>query len=253
MTTYTIGQVVERSGFSTSSLRYYEQHGLLKPVIRTDAGYRLYDERSLARLRFIARAKELGCTLEEIADLAELWAADDCGPVQRRLHELVTDKIADARRRSADLVRFTAELQTAATHLGAKPVDGACGSACACLGGDTASSSSGAVPVVLGEGADSATACTLLVDEIPERTDDWHRLVGHVTDRQTLPGGEAGVRLVLDPTVPLAELARLTVAEQGCCSFFSFAITVDGRGIGLEVRAPADVGDVVTAVFGTAS
>lgn len=99
--TYTIGQVAGRTGFPASTLRFYEQHGLLAPVGRTDAGYRLYDDRSLARLGFIDRAKQLGCSLEEILALAELWEADDCGPVQARLRELVTARIDDAQRRSA--------------------------------------------------------------------------------------------------------------------------------------------------------
>ncbi len=38
-----------------------------------------------------------------------------------------------------------------------------------------------------------------------------------------------------------------------CCAFFSFAITVDGRGLALEIRAPADAEDLVVALFGTAS
>ena len=111
MSTYTIGQVAERTGFSTSTLRFYEQHGLLEPTGRSDAGYRLYDDTSLARLGFIDRAKQLGCTLDEIADLAELWEADDCGPVQAHLHKLVTARIADAQRRSRELVAFTARLR----------------------------------------------------------------------------------------------------------------------------------------------
>ncbi len=57
------------SGFSASALRYYEGIGLVAPSTRTDAGYRLYDDRSLARLGFISRAKKLDCSLEEIIDL----------------------------------------------------------------------------------------------------------------------------------------------------------------------------------------
>ncbi|MGI8937591.1 MAG: MerR family transcriptional regulator [Iamia sp.] len=250
-TTYTIGQVAERTGFSASALRYYEDHGLLAPVDRTDAGYRRYDDSSVGRLQFIARAKELGCSLEEIADLAELWAADDCGPVQRRLHELVTDKVADAQRRSAELLRFTAQLRTAAANLGGSPVDGACDESCACLGGEPVAAES--VPVVFGEQSDPAIACTLPANEMPGRNDDWQRLVGHVVGREALPAGETGVRLALEPAAPLDELTRLAVAEQGCCAFFSFTITVDGRGLALEVRAPADADDLVAALFGTAS
>lgn len=46
MTTYTIGRVAERTGFSASALWFYEGHGLLDPVDRSAAGYRLYDESS---------------------------------------------------------------------------------------------------------------------------------------------------------------------------------------------------------------
>lgn len=248
MSTYTIGQVAERTGFSTSTLRFYEQHGLLEPTGRTDAGYRLYDDTSLARLTFIDRAKQLGCTLEEIADLAELRDADDCGPVQARLHYLVTAKIADAQQRSTELVRFTAQLQTAATHLGGDPVDGPCGAGCACLTDPLEITRSGLTPVEPGHRADPAIACTLSPGEMPDRMGDWQAVLAQVTDRERTPDG--GLRLSLDARVPLDELARLAAAEQGCCAFFAFAITIDHRGIALEVRAPEAAEDIVTAVFG---
>lgn len=250
--TYTIGEVAERSGFSTSALRYYEHHGLLEPVARTAAGYRLYDDTSLDRLRFIDRAKQLGCTLEEITDLAELWEAEDCGPVQARLHELVTDKITDAQRRSTELLAFTAQLQTAAAHLGGEPVDGPCGDGCACFAGSGEAGSGESVPVTLGEQADPAVACSLPAAEMPGRQEDWEALVDHVRAREPLPD-DAGVRLVFDPAVPVEEVARLAAAEHGCCSFFAFTLTVDQRGIGLEIRGPEDAAEVITAMFGTAA
>lgn len=251
MSTYTIGQVAERTGFTPSTLRFYERHGLLEPTGRTDAGYRLYDDASLARLGFIDRAKQLGCTLEEIGDLAELWEADDCGPVQARLHELVTARIADAQRRTSELVAFTAQLQTAAAHLGGDPADGPCNAGCACLADPPDSTGGDSTPVVLGQRADPAIACTLPADEMPDRMEDWQSLLAHVTHREQSPDG--GLRLSLAAGVPLGELARLAAAEQGCCAFFAFAITVDHRGVALEVRAPDDAADIVTAVFGAAA
>lgn len=244
---YTIGQVAERTGFPASTLRFYEDHGLLAPVGRTDAGYRIYDDTSIARLGFIDRAKQLGCTLEEITDLAALWEADDCAPVQARLHQLVTAKIADARRRSAELLAFTAQLRTAAGHLGGNPVDGPCSDHCACL---TDQPATDPVLVVLGQRADPAIACALTADQVPDRIADWQHLLDHVTSRDAIDGG---IRLTLAGDSPLDELVRLAVAEQGCCAFFSFAITIDHRGTALEVRAPADAGELVTAVFGVAS
>jgi DNA-binding transcriptional MerR regulator len=68
-TDYRIKDVVARSGFSAPTLRYYEEIGLLPESARTRAGYRLYDDHTLNRLAFIARAKQLGCSLDEIADL----------------------------------------------------------------------------------------------------------------------------------------------------------------------------------------
>ena len=46
MTTLTIGQLAKRVGVRTSTLRYYEDEGLLAPVRRSEAGYRLYDEQA---------------------------------------------------------------------------------------------------------------------------------------------------------------------------------------------------------------
>ncbi len=101
MSTYTIGEVAERTGFTASALRYYGRRGLLEPSTRTDAGYRLYNEEALARLAFIARAKQLGCSLDEISDLVALWDGERCGPVQRRFHDLVTAKIDAAQHQIA--------------------------------------------------------------------------------------------------------------------------------------------------------
>ena len=63
-----IKEVADRSGFSPPTLRYYEEIGILPAPTRTPSGYRTYDERTLERLAFIARTKQLGCTLEEIAE-----------------------------------------------------------------------------------------------------------------------------------------------------------------------------------------
>lgn len=132
MSTYTIGETAHRSGFSASALRYYEGIGVAAPAARTEAGYRLYDDEGLARLAFVARAKHLGCTLEEITDLVGLWDGGPCGPVQRRLHDLVTAKLAAAERQISELSVLAAQLRDVAAILDGPPIDGTCGPACAC-------------------------------------------------------------------------------------------------------------------------
>src|SRR5688500_18358128 len=92
-TGYKIKELADRSGFTPTALRYYEDIGLLPPAQRTASGYRVYDDRTVERLAFIARAKQLGCSLDEIADLATAWDGGTCGPVQDRLRQVVADKL----------------------------------------------------------------------------------------------------------------------------------------------------------------
>jgi MerR family copper efflux transcriptional regulator len=65
----TIGQLAERAGVHVETVRYYERRRLLREPPRTTSGYRQYSASDLWRLRFIARAKQLGFTLAEIAEL----------------------------------------------------------------------------------------------------------------------------------------------------------------------------------------
>ena len=245
MGTYTIGEVADRTGFTTSALRYYEGRGLVVPVTRTDSGYRVYDDDAVARLAFIARAKQLGCSLDEITDLVAIWDGEHCGPVQRRFHELVTAKIADAQSQVGELTAFATQLRSAATQLAGPPVDGPCGDGCACLGDPAAAP----VPVPLvAKPTEPPIACTLDVGAQPGRVAEWQALLGHASSRAHTDDGALRVSFAGD--VPMVELARLVAAEQGCCQFFSFAITVDHRGIGLEVSAPEGADEVTAALFG---
>ena len=58
---------------------------------------------------------------------------------------------------------------------------------------------------------------------------------------------------MFSPLAPTGTLMRLVTAEQTCCRFFEFAITVDGRGLALEIRAPAAGQAAVRALFGAAA
>lgn len=247
MSTYTIGEVADRSGFTASALRYYEGIGLVAPAARTGAGYRIYDDGTLARLSFISRAKQLGCSLEEITDLVSIWDGERCGPVQRRFHELVTDKIHTAQRQAAELAAFTAQLQTAAAQLSGDPIDGPCGDGCACVIDATEARTSTSVTLTA-KPIDLPIACTLEPDAMPDRLADWRAILDRAQARTITADG--ALRLELDDDLDLGELTRLVAAEQHCCAFFSFAITVDASGIGLEVRAPEGATAVVTSLFG---
>jgi Cu(I)-responsive transcriptional regulator len=101
----TIGEAATRSGVSAKMLRHYESLGLLPQVARTEAGYRLYSDQDVHTLRFIRRARDLGFSIAEIAELLKLWqnrrrassevkriALAHVADLQRRLDEMTAMK-----------------------------------------------------------------------------------------------------------------------------------------------------------------
>ena len=249
-----IKQVADATGFTTATLRYYEQIGLLPAASRTAAGYRLYDQRTVDRLAFISRAKQLGCSLEEITGLTTAWDGGQCGPIQDQLRDLVAGKIDAASHQITELMTFAAELQQAASALERHRPDGECDADCGCIADpDAGQGSSGRAVVLTSKPAtvgEPAIACTLSAGPMRGRVADWDALLAHVVRRTPIDGG---VRCEFGPSVPSGELMPLVAAEQDCCQFFQFAITVDTRGVALEVRAPADAWSILGSLFGSPS
>jgi MerR family copper efflux transcriptional regulator len=95
-----IGSVAHRSGVPTKTIRYYESVGLIPPAARSDNGYRHYSEVDVQTLRFIQRARQLGFTVEDVAQLLELWrdkarASADVKALARRHIEQVEAKLGE--------------------------------------------------------------------------------------------------------------------------------------------------------------
>ena len=86
---FTIGKLSSLAEVSPDALRYYEREGLLAPTGKSEGGYRLYDEASVRRIRFIKQAQQCGFTLAEILELLVLRSHDDacCGDVRTRAIE----------------------------------------------------------------------------------------------------------------------------------------------------------------------
>lgn len=67
-----IGEVAERSGLPSKTIRYYEDIGLVRPL-RSDNGYRAFRETDLHKLVFLGRARTLGFSIEDCRLLLSLY------------------------------------------------------------------------------------------------------------------------------------------------------------------------------------
>ena len=109
---YTVSQLARAAGVGGETVRHYEQIGLLPKAERSDSGYRLFPETSLARLSFIRRAKSLGFGLPEIIELLRLsdqrQSPEPSDMVQ--LREAASAKLADVDVKLAELQRVRAGL-----------------------------------------------------------------------------------------------------------------------------------------------
>jgi DNA-binding transcriptional MerR regulator len=89
-----IGQLVQQTGLSKDTIRFYEKHGLIKVSRkeRRDNNYKEYSDEILARLLTIKRLKVFGFTLNEVADLLDMIEANEasCKNVSHKISEKVT-------------------------------------------------------------------------------------------------------------------------------------------------------------------
>lgn len=105
-----IGEAAARSGVSAKMVRYYESLGLLTQVARTESGYRQYGPAEVHTLRFIRRARELGFSMAEIADLLKLW--QNRRRASADVKRIAQAHVADLNRRIAEMTSMRRTLET---------------------------------------------------------------------------------------------------------------------------------------------
>ena len=233
-------------------------------------------------VEFAAGAGRLGLAEHEVQELVQLREAGDCARVQARMSELVAARLEQVQAQlsgvlaeqaavgglggdagvgrvldSIPLAKTAARLQAAAEILAAPPATGGCTEDCACARAAAVTDGAYAFPTRDGTTSAATTAdglpivCTLDADgeDLVGRVGEWQTILSQATGREPI---EAGVAVMFGhDIVRTAELGRLLAAEYSCCSFASYHLTIDARGVRMEIWAPPEARDAYTALFGT--
>lgn len=82
--TYSIQEVSKITGLPSSTLRYYEEIGLLEPVARTASGYRSYSDADLRRITFVKKLRRIGMSVEKMCAFVDLYRGGNRTARERR-------------------------------------------------------------------------------------------------------------------------------------------------------------------------
>ena len=105
-----IGELASAANVTTDAVRYYERLKILPRPGRTRAGYRLYSEEDVQRLRFIKQAQTLGLSLDEVKELLPGRGAGlaEC----QRVRDLLASKLAELDAKISEIWGFRKTLST---------------------------------------------------------------------------------------------------------------------------------------------
>ena len=109
-----IGNAAQASGVSPKMIRHYEEIGLIHKAKRTDAGYRTYGETEIHVLRFIKQARNLGFSIQQIAELLGLW--QDRKRRSSKVKQLALEHIQELDAKIRDMQAMKTTLERLAAH-----------------------------------------------------------------------------------------------------------------------------------------
>lgn len=111
---HNIGEASAATGISAKMIRHYESIGLIPQAGRTFAGYRLYGEADLHRLRFIRRGRTLGFSMKQIEALLALW--NDQSRASAEVKKLAQSHVEELDQRIGEMQAMKRTLESLARH-----------------------------------------------------------------------------------------------------------------------------------------
>lgn len=104
------GSLAKATGVSPDTIRHYERIGVLPKAARTQAGYRMYPEGAVERVRVVQSALRVGFTLAELAEV--LKVRDAGGTPCRRVYQIAQEKLQAIEEELSTLKRTERYLKT---------------------------------------------------------------------------------------------------------------------------------------------
>ena len=125
-----IRELAQVCSVPAKTIRYYESVGLLPQPQRANNGYRVYGATDVDRLRFIAGARALGFSLDDIREVLAFRERGEA-PCSYVL-DLLESKATEIEARIADLQALERDLRRLRRQAGSLPLDDVEGKACVC-------------------------------------------------------------------------------------------------------------------------
>ncbi len=96
-----IGALAQQTGLPAKTIRYYESIRLIANPVRAQNGYRNYNDNDVATLKFICRARGLGFSIKQVAELLALW--NDRDRTSEKVKSLAIDHIREVEGKITEL------------------------------------------------------------------------------------------------------------------------------------------------------
>lgn len=112
-----IGELAERIGVSTDTVRFYERSGWLPQADRRDNGYRAYSEADVDHLRLLIDLRRLDLPLEEAGRIASWCHSGHCAETTTELPRLLAERRARVREQLERLAELDVRLATLERHV----------------------------------------------------------------------------------------------------------------------------------------
>lgn len=113
-----IGQLATACGKSVRAMHLYEELGLLKPVVRSKGGFRLYSHSAVNRVQWITRLQDADVSLNEIRDFLQVIDQVQVAPAAMdKVRSLFEEKLREIRDQRAKLASLEADLLAGLSYL----------------------------------------------------------------------------------------------------------------------------------------